>query len=157
MEEVWKDVVGWEGCYQVSNLGNVRSVDRIVYGKNIRHCKGQLLTLRHDKDGYLTAHCRNATNGKNALLKVHRMVAEAFMPQIDFFRNSIDHINGKRDDNRLDNLRWCTISENANFPLAHENRSKSIKESYNKFPYLREKRATIFRLVRNGIYKKQPF
>ena len=70
-EEIWKDAVGWEGIYQVSNFGRVRSLDRVVYGKYSRHCKGQLLVLRYDKDGYLTVHLRNAEKGGNRLLKGH--------------------------------------------------------------------------------------
>ena len=153
-EEIWKDAVGWEGIYQVSNFGRVRSLDRVVYGKYSRHCKGQLLVLRYDKDGYLTAHCRNITEGKNMLVKVHRMVAEAFIPKKDLFRTEVDHINGMRDDNRAENLRWCTTKENLNYPIAKENRSISIKESYNKYPELRAKRAEVFRLARAANCKK---
>lgn len=155
MEEIWKDVVGWEGLYQVSSIGHVRSLDRIVFGKHTRRCKGQLLTLRYDKDGYLTVHCRNITNGKNAMLKVHRMVADAFIPKRDLFRDKIDHINGKRDDNRVGNLRWCTNQENNNFPLAKVNRSKAITESYNKYTNLRKQRGIVFSKVRKGVYQKR--
>lgn len=145
MEEVWKDIRGWEGYYQVSNIGRVRSLDRIVKSSRFeKHCKGQILKLRYDKDGYLTVHLRNAEKGKNRLAKVHRLVADAFIFNPDMFRDSIDHINGKRDDNRVENLRWCTVKENANFPLAQKNRSESIKESYNKYPDLRKIRAVTF-------------
>ena len=153
-KEIWKDGVGWEGIYQVSNFGRVRSLDRVVHGKCSRHCKGKLLVLRYDKYGYLTAHCRDIANGKNTLVKVHRMVAEAFIPKEDLFRIEIDHINGKRDDNRVENLRWCTTKENLNYPLAKENRSKSIRESYNRHPELRAKRADVFRRARLGFSKK---
>lgn len=151
-EEIWKDIKGWEGLYQVSNLGRVRSLDRLVVGKNKRYFKGQLLVLRYDKDGYQIAHLRDGNNGRNMMLKVHRLVAEAFIQKTDLFRDSIDHVNGKRDDNRVENLRWCTVKENNNFAIAHENRSKSIKNSYNKYPHLRKLRAEIFRKVRLGLY-----
>lgn len=145
MEEIWKDIKGWGGYYQVSNIGRVRSLDRIVKSARLKkHCKGQILKLRYDKDGYLTVHLRNAEKGENRLVKVHRLVANAFIFNSDIFRDSIDHINGKRDDNRVENLRWCTVKENANFPLAQKNRSESIKESYKKFPELRKIRAMTF-------------
>lgn len=145
MEEIWKDIKGWEGYYQVSNIGRVRSLDRIVKSARFeKRCKGQILKLRYDKDGYLTVHLRNAEKGENRLMKVHRLVADAFIFNLDIFRDSIDHINGKRDDNRVENLRWCTVKENINFPLAQKKRSESIKESYNKFPELRKIRAMTF-------------
>lgn len=155
MKEIWKDVVGWAGLYQVSNLGRVRSLNRIVIGKNKRYFKGQLLVLRYDKDGYQIVHLRDGNNGRNMMLKVHRLVAEAYIQKTDLFSDSIDHINGKRDDNRVENLRWCTIQDNINFPLAKINRSKAITESYNKYPNLRKQRSVIFSEVRRGIYQKR--
>lgn len=142
MEEVWKDVVGWEGLYQVSNLGKVRSLDRHVKGrlKNGKNIKGRILVLRYDKDGYLTVHLRDCDNNKNKLCKVHRLVAEAFIPKIDG-KDNIDHINSIRDDNRVENLRWCTNKENINFPTARENRRIAVKNSYNKYPELRKLRS----------------
>lgn len=142
MEEVWKDVVGWEGLYQVSNLGKVRSLDRHVKGrlKNGKNIKGRILVLRYDKDGYLTVHLRDCDNNKNKLCKVHRIVAEAFIPKIDG-KDNIDHINSIRDDNRIENLRWCTNKENINFPIARENRRIAVKNSYDKYPELRKIRS----------------
>lgn len=142
MEEIWKDVVGWEGLYQVSNFGKVRSLDRHVKGrlKNGKNIKGRILVRRYDKDGYLTVHLRDCDNNKSKLCKVHRLVAEAFIPKIDG-KDSIDHINSVRDDNRVENLRWCTIKENASFPMARENKSFSVKNSYDKYPELRKLRS----------------
>lgn len=142
MKEIWKDVVGWEGFYKVSNLGRVRSLNRRVKGR-LRYwksIKGRILVLRYDKDGYLTVHLRDSDNNKSKLCKVHRLVAEAFIPQIDG-KNNIDHINSIRDDNRVENLRWCTNKENINFPIAKENRRIAVKNSYNKHPELRKIRS----------------
>ena len=142
MNEIWKDIDGWEGIYQVSNLGRVRSIDRIVHRScnGDKFVKGKLLLLRHDKDGYKTVHFRDASTGKNKLMKVHRIVASAFIPTPDG-KDQIDHINGIRDDNRAENLRWCTCKENLNFPIAKSNNSRSTKESYNRFPELRKLRS----------------
>lgn len=141
-KEIWKDVVGWEGMYQVSNIGRVRSLDRIVTRSmnGNKFVKGVLLKLRKDKDGYLTVHIRDTKNNRNRLAKVHRLVADAFIENKDG-GNQIDHINGIRDDNRVVNLRYCTCKENNNFPLAQINRSIAITKSYIKNPKLRKIRA----------------
>ena len=145
MEEIWKDIEGWEGLYQVSNGGRVRSLDRIIPRscKGDKFVKGRLLVLRNDKDGYKVVHFRDASTGRNRLLKVHRLVAIAFIPNPKG-KDQIDHINGIRSDNRVDNLRWCTCKENLNFPIAKINNSNSTRESYNRFPELRKLRAETF-------------
>lgn len=145
MEEIWKPIPNWEGLYEISTFGNVRSIDKKVgmrwRGKiTTKFVKGRLLTPQYDKDGYKVIHLRDTFNGKNRLLKMHRLVAETFIPNPNG-HPQIDHINGKRDDNRVDNLRWCTNKQNINFPIAMENRRNAVRESYNKIPYLRELRA----------------
>lgn len=147
-QEIWKPVVGWEGFYEVSNLGNIRSLDRKVgmrtYGKEtFKVVKGKMLTQQYDKDGYKVVHLRDTFNGRNRLLKMHRIVAEAFIINPDNY-DCIDHINGTRADNRAENLRWCTNQQNINFPLAKENRRQAVIESYNKHPELRKLRALTF-------------
>lgn len=142
--EDWRPVVGWENEYEVSNKGRVRSVDRFVKDRigRIRPIKGQAMRLQHDKDGYNVIGVKK--QGKSYIIKVHRAVAEAFIVNDDN-KGSIDHINGKRDDNRVENLRFCTTRENANFPLARKNRSESTKQSYVNNPELRNIRAAQFR------------
>lgn len=151
--EIWRPVVGWEGLYEVSNLGNIRSLDRTIKTqrgttKYTKKIKGSTLTPQKDKYGYSVVHMRDSYNRRNRLLKMHRIVAEAFVSNHNNY-DCIDHINGIRDDNRAENLRWCTVSQNANFELAHKNRSISIKESYNRHPELRDLRART--LGRTGI------
>lgn len=148
-EEIWKDIKGWEGLYQVSNLGRVSSIDRYTLTKtgHKRFFKGQILVLRYDKDGYKVVHLRDATTKRSKLLKVHRLVAEAFVTKVDG-KNCIDHINGNREDNVHSNLRWCTNNENLTFPLARVNRSKAITQSYIDHPELRQIRAETFRKTR---------
>lgn len=142
MEEIWKDVVGWEGIYQVSNLGHVRSLDRMVRRSvnGDKFVKGVLLKPRKDKDGYMTVHLRETSNKRNRLVKVHRLVAGAFIKNSGG-KEQVDHINGVRSDNRVDNLRYCTAKENNNFPLAKINRSSAITRSYINNPELRKMRA----------------
>lgn len=85
-------------------------------------------------------HLRDCDKNNNKLRKVHRIVAEAFIPKIEG-KDNIDHINGIRDDNRVENLRWCTTKENANYPLSIKNKSESIRNSYIKYPELRKIRS----------------
>lgn len=144
--EEWKSVVGWEDKYEVSNKGRIRSLDRIVNDRlgRTRTVKGQAMRLQKDKNGYATFGIKN--HGKAFIVKVHRAVAEAFIPNPDG-KGSVDHINGIKDDNRVENLRWCTTKENVNFPLAKKNRSEAIRKSYIINPQLREIRANQFRKV----------
>ena len=105
--EIWKDIAGYEGCYQVSNLGNVRNV------KTSRVLKGRL-----DMYGY----CRVILYKKGAKYKsfqIHRLVATAFIPNPEN-KPQVDHANTVRADNRLDNLRWVTYHENNMNPLTRE-------------------------------------
>ena len=127
--EEWRDVVGYEEAYQVSNLGRVRSKDRIVTSKRYknRHETGRVLRQRFDKDGYLTFNAK--WNGRSQLLKVHREVAKAFINNPNNLP-CIDHINGIRHMNVVSNLRWCTVKQNNGFYLARENKSKVVKQSY---------------------------
>jgi len=107
-QEIWKPIEGWEGLYEVSNFGRVKSFSN--FGK-----KGGFLTPRKDKNGYLCV--RLWRNGVWYQKKVHRLVAIAFL-QKETHKNVVDHINTEKDDNRVENLRWCTIKENTNNPLS---------------------------------------
>lgn len=104
--EVWKDVVGYEGLYQVSNMGRIRSLDREIKCSNsVRFYKGRVLSCGKDNHGYLRIIL--AVAGKHRCRQVHRLVAEAFIPN----PNGLPEVNHK-DENPLnncaDNLEWCS-------------------------------------------------
>jgi hypothetical protein len=107
MKEVWKDIRGYEGKYQVSNLGRVKSFDS--YGK-IQYLKP---TIHHN--GYLQIVLYK--NNKYLHYKVHRLVAQAFIPNAEN-KPEVNHKNCIKTDNRVDNLEWCTRQENVNHAVA---------------------------------------
>ena len=121
----WRDVKGYEGLYQVSNTGQVRSLDRIVFqrhkdGGQARHIyKGKILKLSLQKNGYLTVDLH--TGGNFHRMLVHRLVGEAFLMKPDG-KDYINHKDSDTTNNNADNLEWCTQSENIKF--AYDNGRK---------------------------------
>lgn len=110
MAEIWLPVVGYEGFYEVSSEGRVRSLDRIVKKWNgERAVPTRLLSLSENSHGYLSITlCKD---GKAETKTVHRIVAEAFIPNNNHYPQ-INHINGNKHDNRVENLEWCSASQN---------------------------------------------
>lgn len=111
MEE-WRAIPGYEGYYEVSNLGNVRSLDRVLVYKNgvATRTKGRLLKQERDVDGYLRVTL--SRNYKSHRRKVHKFVALAFLgPPLNELQQ-INHKNSQRDDNRVDNIEWATPQQN---------------------------------------------
>lgn len=129
MEE-WRDVIGYEGLYQVCDIGLVRSLPttkQYVDGR-VRHNKGRILPLTH-KDGYTMVRLHKSNDVKGRLFKVHVLVAKAFIDNPDN-KPYIDHINTIRDDNRVENLRWCTAKENCNNPISLKKNKESTKKRF---------------------------
>ena len=107
LKEIWKDVVGYEALYQVSNLGRVRSKNRLDGSGNKR--KGMVRKLNPQKDGYI--HVNLCKSGKVKHIGVHRLVAQAFIPNPQN-KPQVNHIDGDKANNHLSNLEWSTRSEN---------------------------------------------
>lgn len=117
-QEIWKDIKGWEGLYQVSNLARVRSTFR--YKKIIKPYI--------DKWGYLEVNLYR--NNKTTHKKIHRLVAEAFIHNPDN-KPCVDHIDTNKLNNLPENLRWCTYRENCNNPLSLKHLSESLSGEKN--------------------------
>lgn len=116
LNEEWRDVSGFEGFYQVSNLGRVRSLDRVIKSCDGRSysCKGQLLKPRLKK-GYLCLHLSNKP--RNYHVTVHRLVALSFVD--GYFEGAqINHIDGVKTNNTPANLEFCTSAHNVNHSIA---------------------------------------
>ena len=114
--EIWKDIVGYEGLYQVSNMGRVKSLNYNHTGKE------KLLSPLKDSGGYLRANlCKN---GKPKMYKVHRLVLMTFSPVENMDKLDINHIDENKLNNNLSNLEWCDRSYNIN----HGTRNKRVAE-----------------------------
>ena len=106
MKEIWKDIKGYEEMYQISNLGNVKSLTRNTKNK---YKQEHFLKLFISKNGYKRVELRKYKKGKKYC--VHRLVALAFIPN-PLNKPQVNHINGIKTDNRVENLEWATNSEN---------------------------------------------
>ncbi len=110
MKENWATVYGFDGYYQVSDLGRVRSVDRVVRCKTCaRRYKGKILTPRVITDNYFQVVL--AKKGKRSQLTIHRLVATSFVPNPSR-KPQVNHIDGNKQNNKSSNLEWCTQLEN---------------------------------------------
>ena len=110
MKEIWKPIPEFEQSYEVSNFGNVRSIDRYTPTWNGQVLKkGVVKTKKEDKDGYFKVTLSKKSKKKNCF--VHRLVAEAFIENPDR-KPVVNHKDGNKQNNSEDNLEWCTISEN---------------------------------------------
>lgn len=107
MAKVWKDIEGYEGLYQVSNYGQVRSLDRVdMRGHSL---KGKVLKVRNDTKGYLLVNL--SKNGEKKTFNVHRLVALTLITNPEN-KPQVNHKNGIKSDSNVSNLEWNTSSEN---------------------------------------------
>lgn len=107
MKERWIEIAGNQETYEVSTSGNVRTKDRI--GVRGYHVKGHVLSQRDNSNGYLR--CGMNIDGKPKSYLVHRLVASAFIPNPEN-KPFVNHIDGNKHNNNVENLEWCTKSEN---------------------------------------------
>lgn len=130
MSEIWKPIKDFEKLYEVSNQGRIRSLDRKVpRGNHSLNIKGRILKPENDKDGYKLVSL--SKNGIEKMQKVHRLVAQAFLPNI----NNYPHVNHKdenKSNNCVENLEWCDAGYNNNYGNHNDNMKKCMNARYGK-------------------------
>lgn len=110
--ELWKDITGYEGLYQASTKGNIRSLNHIrKNGTNQYMQRGKLLKFNKNPNGYLQV--RLSKNGVAKTYRVNRLIALTFIDN-PFNKKTVNHINGNKLDNNVKNLEWATHKEQTN-------------------------------------------
>lgn len=122
LREEWTDIKGYEGYYQISNLGRVKSLER-------KHSNGKIDThlVKLSKRNYYTVTLWK--NGKGKTYSIHRLVAEHFIPNPNNYK-FVNHKDENKYNNSIDNLEWCTQFYNNNYGTARERQSNTRKEKY---------------------------
>ena len=125
MLEIWKDIKQYEGLYQVSNLGRVRSLGRkINTGRNGYRITQDKILKQYNKVGYNYVMLYNKSGTK--ALRVHRLVAEAFIPNPEN-KPQVNHLNENKQDNTYTNLIWATSKENCNYGSRNQRILRAMK------------------------------
>jgi hypothetical protein len=137
MQEIWKDIQGYESLYQASNLSRIRSLDRIIYYSDgrINHTKGKIINSYIDSsNGYSII--RLSKNNKIKRYKVHRIIAKLFLDNPNKYVQ-INHKDCNKTNNNIENLEWCNQSQNMKHAFANNliKRYSGIENINSKLDY----------------------
>lgn len=129
MEEIWKDIAGFEGLYRISSRGNVKSV-------NYKNTKTErILTPKKNNAGYLWVELRK--NGKASCMLIHRLVAMAYIPN-KYNLPQVNHRDENPRNNCVENLEWCTPSQNVQYSInLHPERTRGRERTRKPYKHLR--------------------
>lgn len=154
MKEEWKDIPGYEGYYQVSNLGRVKSLSRKVFINQHTRLMPEIIKIpqKHSTGNYQSVVL--SKHGKKTTRLIHRLVAKAFIPNPNN-KPEVDHIDGNQTNNKATNLRWVTHKENTNFPIYRHRQSEAKKGSkspqWGKYGKLHHNAIPIVRIDLDGM------
>lgn len=111
-QEIWKEIKGYEGYYEVSNLGRFRSMDRIIIFKDGRKVfyKGKNINGTIGRDGYIDV--KLSKNGEIKTRKLHRLISQTFIFKEDYINLEVNHIDYNRTNNNINNLEWVSHVDN---------------------------------------------
>jgi len=129
MNEIWKEISGLEGLYEISNLGNIRAMERSMpYNKHKNFFmtkKGKILKIGKNRKGY--AQTRLRKDGEYLNVKIHRLVANAFIPNPKN-KPQVNHKDGNKANNAIENLEWVTNQENTDHAVRSGYKQKKLNE-----------------------------
>ena len=157
MREIWKDVKGFEGIYQVSNYGRVKAYTKLIKHSRVgymRRIKERFLSICDNGYGYKNVYF--CVNGKRTVKYIHRLVAEAFLPNPQNYKE-INHKDYNKENNFVENLEWCSRRQNIEHSLINmyipRKKHKPSGTGY-KYIYFRKRNGkTLYRLVFYGYEK----
>lgn len=151
MEEIWKDIKGYEGLYQISNLGRVKSLKRIVENNNRKYFTKERILKPIQIGSYYGVQL--SVHGKSKKFYLHRLVCSTFIENIEN-KKCVNHKDGNKHNNKLENLEWCTHSEN-NHHSFNTNLNKNYGENNYNTIYTDEQVLNIRRLYKTGKYTQR--
>lgn len=138
MKEIWKDVVGFEGVYMISSVGNCKRIG--LFGKPLKKVRFRKLAI--NQEGYCRVFLSNSNIKKT--FSIHRLVAQAFIPNPKN-KPQVNHIDSNPSNNRVDNLEWVTPKENVNHAMQKGRMSFFKKGENNKLAVLKDEDIIIIR------------